>query len=46
MASEKHYPSLAVLYAMVDLEHLFHVRKLLNELVEEEKLEIISFKQL
>ena len=46
VASEKHYPSLAVLYTMVDLEHLFHVRKLLNELVEEEKLEIISFKQL
>lgn len=46
VASEKNYPSLAVMYTMVDLEHLFQVKKLLDELVKEEKLEIISFKQL
>ena len=46
VASEKHYPSLAVLYTMVELENMFQLKKLLDELVEEEKLEIISFKQL
>ncbi len=46
VASEKQYPSLAVMYVMVDLENLFQVKKLLDELAEEEKLEIISFKQL
>ena len=46
VASEKHYPSLAVMYTMVDLENLFQLRKVLDEVVEEEKLDIISFKQL
>ena len=46
VASEKHYPSLAVMYTMVELENMFQLKKLLEELVEEEKLEIISFKQL
>jgi hypothetical protein len=46
VAREKRYPSLAVMYAMVDLENKFHIRQLLDKLVEEENLEIISFKQL
>lgn len=46
VAAEKKYPSLAVLYATLDLEHIFTTRKLLVELAEEEDLEIISFKQL
>ena len=46
VASEKRYPSLAVLYATLNLEHIFTTRKLLVELAEEEDLEIISFKQL
>ena len=46
VASEKHYPSLAVMYTMVDLENKFTLKKLLDELVEEESLDIISFKQL
>ncbi|MBD3173462.1 hypothetical protein GF326_13450 [Candidatus Bathyarchaeota archaeon] len=46
VASEKNYPSLAVMYVMVNLENIFQVKKQLNELAEEEKLEIISFKQL
>ena len=46
VATEKKYPSLAVLYATLDLEHIFTTRKLLVELAEEEDLEIISFKQL
>ena len=46
VASEKHYPSLAVMYTMVDLENKFMLKNLLDELVEEENLEIISFKQL
>ncbi len=46
VASERRYPSLAVLYTMVDLENKFQLRKVLDEMVEEEKLEIISFKQL
>ncbi len=46
VAAEKQYPSLAVLYATLDLEHIFTTRKLLVELAEEEDLEIISFKQL
>ncbi len=46
VASEKHYPSLAVMYTMVELENMFQLKKLLNELVVEENLEIISFKQL
>ena len=46
VASEKHYPSLAVMYTMVDLENKFQLKKVLDELTEEEKLDIISFKQL
>ena len=46
VASEKRYPSLAVMYAMVDLENLFALKTLLDQLVEEEKLDLISFKQL
>jgi hypothetical protein len=46
VASEKHYPSLAVMYIVIDLENTFDMRKLLDELVSEENLEIISFKQL
>jgi hypothetical protein len=46
VASEKHYPSLAVMYIMIELENMFTLKQLLDELVEEESLEIISFKQL
>lgn len=46
VAVEKHYPSLAVIYVMVDLENLFDVKRLLEELAREESLEIISYKQL
>ena len=46
VASEKRYPSLAVMYTMVELENKFMLKNLLDELVEEENLEIISFKQL
>jgi hypothetical protein len=46
VAAEKKYPSLAVLYATLDLENIFETRKLLVELAEEEDLELISFKQL
>lgn len=46
VAAEKKYPSLAVLYATLNLENIFETRKLLVELAEEEDLEIISFKQL
>ena len=46
VAAEKKYPSLAVLYATLDLEHIFTTRKLLVDLAEEEDLELISFKQL
>ena len=31
---------------MVDLENLFALKTLLDQLVEEEKLDLISFKQL
>lgn len=46
VATQKNYPSLAVLYATVELENLFHLNGLVEELAEEEKLEIISYKQL
>ncbi|MCW4012769.1 MAG: hypothetical protein NWF07_07225 [Candidatus Bathyarchaeota archaeon] len=46
VASERRYPSLAVMYTMVDLENKFQLKKVLDELTEEEKLDIISFKQL
>ena len=46
VAAEKKYPSLAVLYATLELENIFETRRLLVELAEEEDLEIITFKQL
>ena len=46
VASEKRYPSLAVMYTLVDLENKFQLKKVLDELVEEERLDIISFRQL
>jgi hypothetical protein len=46
VASEKHYPSLAVMYSMLELENIFHLKNLLEEFALEEDLEIISFKQL
>ncbi|MCW4048102.1 MAG: hypothetical protein NWE89_00045 [Candidatus Bathyarchaeota archaeon] len=46
VATEKRYPSLAVLYAMVDLENIFDMKNILDELADEENLEIISYKQL
>ena len=46
VAAEKNYPSLAVMYLMVDLENFFDVKRLLDELAHEERLDIISFKQL
>jgi len=46
VAAEKKYPSLAVLYATLNLENIFETRKLLVELAEEEDLVLISFKQL
>jgi len=46
VAAEKNYPSLAVMYAMVELEHIFDMKRLLEELALEERLEIISYKQL
>ncbi|MBN2336646.1 hypothetical protein JXL21_13900 [Candidatus Bathyarchaeota archaeon] len=46
VASEKHYPSLAVLYGTVELEYIFELKNLLDELASEENLEVISFKQL
>lgn len=46
VASEKHYPSLAVLYGTVELENIFEMKNLLDQLASEENLDIISFKQL
>lgn len=46
VASEKNYPSLAVMYGQVEMEHIFEMRRLLEGLAQEERLEIISFKQL
>jgi hypothetical protein len=46
VASEKKYPSLAVLYGQVEIEYIFQLKRLLEELAEIEKLEIITFKQL
>lgn len=34
------------MYTMIELENKFMLKKLLDELVQEENLEIISFKQL
>jgi hypothetical protein len=46
VAAEKRYSSLAVLYVMVDLENIFDVKRLLDELAQEEHLQIISYNQL
>lgn len=46
VASEKHYPSLAVLYGTVDLEDLFQFKALFESLCCEEDCDIISFKEL
>ena len=46
VAAEKRYSSLAVLYVMVDLENIFDVKRLLDELAQEERLQIISYNQL
>ena len=45
-ASEKHYPSLAVLYGTVDLEDLFQFKAMFKDFCSEEECEIISFKEL
>ena len=45
-ASEKHYPSLAVLYGSVDREDLFQFKAMFEDLCCEEECEIISFKEL
>jgi len=46
VAAEKRYSSLAVLYVMVDLENIFDVKRLLDELAHEESLQVISYNQL
>jgi hypothetical protein len=46
VASERHYPSLAVLYGTVELENIFEMKNLIDQLASEENLDIISFKQL
>lgn len=45
-ASEKHYPSLAVLYGAVDLEDLFLFKAMFEDFCCEEECEIISFNEL
>lgn len=45
-AVERHYPSLAVLYAAVDIEDLFQFKALIQELCHEEKCNILSFTEL
>jgi len=45
-AVEKHYPSLAVLYATVDIEDLFQFKALLESLCCEEECSILSFTDL
>ena len=46
VAAEKNYPSLAVMYCTVELEHMYELKNLLKQLAIEEELDIISFKQL
>lgn len=46
MATEKRYPSLAVLYGTVDLEDLFQFKALVEDLFCDTDCEIISFKEL
>ena len=45
-ASEKHYPSLAILYGTVDLEDLFQFKAMLENLCHEEECDIISCREL
>jgi len=45
-AVEKHYPSLAVLYATVDIEDIFQFKALLKSLCCEEECSILSFTEL
>lgn len=45
-AVEKHYPSLAVLYATVDIEDLFQFKALIEKLCSDERCSILSFTQL
>jgi len=42
----RRYPSLAVLYAIVDLEDLFSFKALVEELCSQEECTILSFKEL
>ena len=46
VASEKRYPSLAVLYGTVDLEDLFLFKAMFESLCCEEDCDVISFKEL
>ena len=46
MAVKKHYPSLAVLYATVDIEDIFQFKALLESLCCEEDCSILSFTEL
>jgi len=46
MAVKKRYPSLAVLYATVDIEDLFQFKALLEDLCCEEEGSILSFTEL
>ena len=46
IASEKRYPSIAALYGLVTMEHLFQYMKLVEDVSKEEKYEIISQKVL
>ena len=46
MATEKRYPSLAVLYGTVDLEDLFQFKALVEDLCCDVECKIISFTEL
>jgi len=46
MATEKRYPSLAVLYGTVDLEDLFQFKALVEDLCCDMECNIISFTEL
>ncbi|MCW3979705.1 MAG: hypothetical protein NWF12_08165 [Candidatus Bathyarchaeota archaeon] len=46
MATEKRYPSLAVLYGTVDLEDLFQFKALVEDLCCDMECKIISFTEL
>ncbi|MEM2102977.1 MAG: hypothetical protein QXM22_05645 [Candidatus Bathyarchaeia archaeon] len=45
-AVAKHYPSLGVLYVMVDLEDKFNFERMLSELCKAESCEIVSIREL